>query len=310
LGQLESQLSGEPEYWKERGRIELRLSPAEAGSSFDRALALAPDDADALNGAASASEAAKDDEKALSFLVRARKAHPDDVPTLLHFGTLCLRRDLTVDARDALERAYQIAPRNNLALFLYARVQVAFQQWQRAHDLFTDFVRRVPKYAPAYYALGWVDVKLNRPDEARQHFDKSLSLDPSQLDVRCDLGQLDLDNGDLAAAERELRAVVEKKPAHPKANLVLGDVLMRRGDLQQAMAHYEAAIAADPSSGPAHYKLSTVLMRLHEPERAEKERSLGAQLNARAEKASKVVLVLADPDGRTLRDAGVWKGVE
>jgi len=310
LRKLEPQLSQQPEYWKERGRIELRQSPADATASFDRALALAPDDAEALNYAASAAEVSKDDEKALSLLVRARKSHPDDVATLLHFGALCLRRDLTVDARDALERAYKLEPANNLALFLYARVQVAFQQWQRAYDLFSDFASRVPGYAPAEYALGWLDERLNRPGEARQHLAKSLALDSSQLDVECELAQLDFSTGDLDRAEKELQAVLEKAPGHAKANLTFGDVMMRRGDLQQAKKHYESAIAADPSSGPAHYKLSTVLTRLNEKEQAERERAIGAQLNEQAEKASKVVLVLANPDGKTLRDAGAWKGVE
>lgn len=300
LDRLEPSLSNQPDYWAERGSIELRLRPAAAAASFDRALTLAPADLRALNGAASAAEASHQDEKALSYLLRARNAGPGDIATLLHFGSLCLRRDLSVDARDALQHAYTLAPQNNLALFLYARVQIAFQQWQQAHDLFTAFDTRVPNYAPAQFALGWLDLKLNRPAEARRHLEKSLALDPANPDVRSQLGQLDLDEGNLDAARTQLRAVLDTHPAHAKANIAFGDLMIRQGDLQQARVHYETAISADPRSGPAHYKLSTVLMRQHDTERAARERALGAELNAEAEKAGKVVLVLANPAGERI----------
>ena len=300
LKQLESALADQHEYWTERGWVELRLDPPAAAATFDRALALAPDDVRALNGAASVAESQKDDEKAVSFLLRAKKAQPDDIRTLLHFGSVCLRRDLTIDALEAIEKAHKLAPDNNLALFLYARAQIAFQQWQQSHDLFSEFDRRVPNFAQAQYALGWIDTKLNRTAEARQHLNKSLALDPKNADALYELGQLDLNDGRTHAAEKNLHAALSIVPEHAKANTAMGDVLARRGDLPAAKARYEAAIAADPKLGPAHYKLSMVLTRLHDNEGAERERTLGATLNAEATKASKTVLVLTDPDGRLL----------
>ncbi len=300
LVRLEPLLKDQAAYWAERGWVELRAEPARAAASFDRALALAPDDPRALNGAASAAESQQQNEKALSFLLRAKKAHPGDIRTLLHFGTLCLRGDLSVDALDAFEKAHRLSPTNNLALFMYARAEIAFQQWQKSHDLFTEFDRRVPGYAPAQYALGWIDVKLSRAEEAREHLEKSLALDASQLDARYELGQLDLDEGRLADAERELGAVLRAQPRHAKANIALGDLLMRNGDVAGAKARYQAAIEADPESGPAHYKLSVVLARLNEPDAAAKERQIGVSLNADARKKSRTVLVLAEPDGRLL----------
>jgi len=308
LLKLEEPLRRQPAYWAERGWVELRQeNPAAAAVSFGRALALAPEDVRALNGAASASEAQHDDEKALSFLLRAKKAQPDDVRTLMHFGTLCLRKDLSVDALAALERAHKLAPANNLALFLYARAQIAFEQWQLAHDLFTEFDRKLPNYAPTQYALGWLDVKLNRSGEARQHLEKSVALDPALFDAYYELGQLDLDEGRMDAAQTEVNVVLKARPQHVKANIAMGDVLLKKGDLDAAMARYESAIAADAKSGPAHYKLLTVLTRLHQTERAAQERALGAELNAQATRAAKSVLVLVEPDGRLLNGEPAWR---
>jgi Tfp pilus assembly protein PilF len=307
LLKLDAPLANQAAYWTERGWVELADDPAAAAASFDRAVTLAPDDLRALNGAASAAEARHEDEKALSFLLRAKKAQPADVRTLMHFGALCLRKDLTVDALAALEHAHELAPANNLALFLYARAQVAFQQWQQAHELFAEFDRRVPNYAPAQHALGWLDVKLNRSAEARQHLERAVALDAGDVEARCELAQLDLEQDHTETAAAGFRMVLRSRPQHVRANIGLADVLLKQGDLAGSRARYEAAIAADPESGPAHYKLSTVLMRLRENEQAARERARGTELNAQALKAAKTVLVLADPDGRLLSGAETWR---
>ena len=218
-------------------------------------------------------------------------------------GRAILGGELEDHALDALERAYKLAPTNNLALFLYARVQLSFQQWQESHDLFTEFDRRVPNYAPAQYALGWLDIKLNRTAEAHGHLERCVELDPAHADALYELGLLAFNDGQLDDAEKRLQAALKQQPHHAKANIAMGDLLLRKSDLAGARSRYEAAIAADPQSGPAHYRLSTVLMRLGETELGEKERALGAKLNADATKASKTVLVLADPEGRLLSGA-------
>lgn len=300
LLRLEAALSSNPDYWSERGWAELPADLMAAEISFARALALAPDDLRGLNGAASAAEARKLDEKALSFLLRAKQAHPGDVGTLVRFGSLCLRRDLTIDALAALERAHELAPSDNAALYLYARAQVGVQQWQKAYALFSEFARRVPNFAATYYALGWLDVKLNRRREARANLEHCLKLAGDSADPRYELAQLDLDEDHLDSAEGHLRAALEREPRHAKANVAYADVLLRRGDLDGARARLEAAIRSDPGSGAAHYKLSTVLFRLNLVEQAGKERALGTQLNAEGLKSSKTVLRLASPEGALL----------
>lgn len=303
LKSLESALSRFPDYWDERGWAELPQNPGAADVSFSRALSLAPDDLRGLNGAASIAEIQKLDEKALSFLLRAKQSHPDDVDTLVHLGTVCLRRDLTIDALATLDRAHKIAPSNNAALYFYARAQIGVRQWQKAHDLFSEFARRVPNFGATYYALGWLDVKLNRPADARRELERCLQLAPNSSDPRYELAQLDLEEGEIDSALTKLRAVLGKDPLHAKANVAYGDILLSRGNLAEARTHYETAIQSDPTSGAAHYKLSTVLFRLNRREEAEIERALGTKLNAEELKSSKTVLRLASPDGVLLSAA-------
>ena len=185
---------------------------------------------------------------------------------------------------------------------LSGQSEIAFQQWQKAHDLFAEFDRRVPRYAPAQYALGWLDRKLNRPEEARRHIEQSLALDPNLNDARCELAELQVASGEPAIAEENLKRVLVAQPGHVNASLSLGDIRMHENKFDEARQLYEQAIRSDPKSGPGHYKLSIVLVRQHQQERAATERAAGIELNAEALRASKTVLRLAEPDGRLLSE--------
>jgi tetratricopeptide (TPR) repeat protein len=297
---LEQPLGGLAAYWDERGRAESVSHPADAEKSFSRALELQPDDLVALNGAASAAERQGLDEKALAYLIRARQSHPADVVTLTHFGAVCIRRDLGLDAVDALNKAHQLDRNNNSTLFLLARANISLTNWQAAYDLFSEFVKRVPNYAPAYYAMGWIDTKLDRTDDARRQLQHALQLDSKLIGARFELAELELSNGDLQAAQAALKVVLEQEPKHAKANLAMGDLLMRTGKLDQAKSYLQTAVQSDPALAAAHYKLAMLYLREHDPQHADSEKAIAAKLNAAADQASKTQLKLILPEDTTL----------
>jgi protein O-mannosyl-transferase len=300
LKSIQRPLKNLSDYWVERGTAELPESSAEAERSFTRAIEIDPDNLAALNGAASVAEQQGLDERALALLMQARRSHPDDVPTLLHFGTVCLRRDLGIDALEAAQKAYQLQPRNDYGLYLLARANISQQNWQPAYELFHQFAVRRPGFAPAYYAMGWLDIKLDKTENAKHELQRCLELDPELSDARAELAQLDLENGELETAQQLFEKVLQQNPGNAKANTGMGDLMLRKGSLEEAQRYLEAAITADPKEGSAHYKLSQVLLRKHDVERANKERTLALALNSEAKRASKAPLRLAMPDNSTL----------
>jgi tetratricopeptide (TPR) repeat protein len=250
----------------------------------------------ALNGAASAAEKQGLDEKALTYLIRARSAAPDDVPTLTHFGEVCIRRDLGPDARDALAKAYRLQPSNNSVLYYLARANISLENWQKAYDLFNQLSKRVPKFAPAYYAMGWLDVRLNRVDDARVQLEHSLALSPDLAGARYELAKLDLDSGDIDAAEKLLAIVLKQNPDDAKANMTMGDIMERKGKPELAQSLFEKAIHRDPNLAAAHYKLSVLYFRKHQTEQAEREKNIATTLTAKQNRASKTQLRLLLPE--------------
>jgi Flp pilus assembly protein TadD len=296
LNRLEPALKDVSDYWEERGRAELLVSPAQAEVSFGRALRLKPQSLVALNGAAAAAEKQGLDEKALAYLIQARRADSSDVATLAHFGEVCIRRDLAPDARDALAKAHEIEPSNNSVLYLFARANIALENWQQAYDLFDQLSKRVPTFAPAYYAMGWLDEKLNRARDERLQLQHALSLSPSLAGPRIELAKLDLSEGDLEPAEELLNNLLKHDPNNAEANMMLGDIMARRGRPDVARTLLEQAVHQDPELQAAHYKLAILYFRRHEPEQAEREQSIAANLNAEAVRANKTQLRLLLPD--------------
>jgi len=296
LNSLEPALGNLGDYWEERGRAELLKDPARAETSFDRALALKPASVGALNGAAAAAEKQNLDEKALAYLIRARAADPNDTATLAHFGEVCIRRDLGPDAQDALARAHQLDPMNNSVLYLLARANIALQNWQAAYDLFKELSARIPGFAPAYYAMGWLDVRLNHVDDARRQLERALSLAPGLTGARYELAELALNDGELDSAEKLLESVLKQNPNDAKANMAMGDITMRKGKLNEARMFLEKAIRQDPELAAAHYKLSILYFRKHETAQAEREKTIAANLNTEANRGSKTQLSLVLPE--------------
>ena len=274
LKALEPSLNNLAAYWEERGRAELLTDPAQAETDFNQALRLEPNSVSALNAAATAAERQGLDEKALAYLIKARSIDPDNLETLLHFGAVCIRRDLGPDAIEALQKARHLDSNHTATLFLLARAHICLQDWQQAYDLFHEYSKRLPNDASAFYAMGWVEIQLDRTNDAQLHLEHSLALNPGLTDARYELAQLQLDAGQFDSAEQMLHLVLKQQPDHAKGQLAMGEILFRRGDLDGAQACFERALQLDTKLASAHYKLSTVLFRKHEEARATDERTL------------------------------------
>lgn len=74
--------------------------------------------------------------------------------------------------------------------------------------------------------------------------------------------------GDLDAAERLYRQILDANPAHAGTLSNLGVVTARKGDLAEAARLYRAAIAANPNQIDAHFNLGNVFRKNGRPNEA------------------------------------------
>jgi putative PEP-CTERM system TPR-repeat lipoprotein len=103
---------------------------------------------------------------------------------------------------------------------------------------------------------------------ARQYLDKSIALDPKNIEGRLGLAQLAARKADSAAAQRELRAVLALDPKNERAFAALAGLDALRGDHAAARKTLEGAIAANPASVKLRLLLAQLAFGDSDPQRA------------------------------------------
>lgn len=205
------------------GKLLLGLRRFEAALDvYEAALKIAPENAGLLNAAATAAEARHDLDRAVSLLVRARKIAPKDVPTLVHFGLVCLRRGLNDDALSALRKARELSPNHRVAMFLEASAQAAVGDLETAYLGFTNYLQTTPADPEAHYRAGWLALKTGHEEQARKHLERALELRPDHVKARYELALMFHSAGDIEQAEAELRKVLAARPDHAGALAAIG----------------------------------------------------------------------------------------
>jgi tetratricopeptide (TPR) repeat protein len=119
-------------------------------------------------------------------------------------------------------------------------------------------------------ALGLSLNNQKRYADARAALQRSLELEPDNVDALASLAEADEGLGDAQAAEEHARRALARSPAPATANLVMGTVLMTRGEYTAARDALLKAIEADPSSSKALYQLSLAYARLGDDAAAQK----------------------------------------
>ena len=82
------------------------------------------------------------------------------------------------------------------------------------------------------------------------------------------LGIVYKENGDYAAAERELREAERLNPRNGQVMLEAGKLALARGEIEQARSRFEKALEYLPDAPAVHYQLGLIYHRLGDTEKA------------------------------------------
>lgn len=131
-------------------------------------------------------------------------------------------------------------------------------------------IEEEPRLVEAQILRGEALHRLGRLAEASAAYARAVDLEPTRDDVRARLlvltAELEIEGGDLAAAEQAAVGALELAPTHlggvePGAHLVLGRIYEARDDLDRAAAAWQAEIEVDAASFGAHFRLGRLLVR-------------------------------------------------
>ncbi len=158
----------------------------------------------------------------------ARRWQPESGQILLNFGVADLARKVAPMVRRAFREAQQEGP---------------------------DFS------AEDWYTWG-CELEPGSPEQAREAYQRALSLDPGHADAHVNLGRLLHESGEPASAEPHYRRALVARPDDAIAAFNLGVALEDLGRIEKALEAYERAVAIDPENADAHFNAASLAERL------------------------------------------------
>jgi len=117
-----------------------------------------------------------------------------------------------------------------------------------------------PDYAPAHAGLGYIADAENDQAGAARHYQRALSLDPTDLDILSNAASFLVDLGRLDEALALEEAVVRRDPVNLSALFNLGYHQRLAGRYDAAIASLRTLLSLSPNYGGAHVLLGTALL--------------------------------------------------
>jgi tetratricopeptide (TPR) repeat protein len=98
--------------------------------------------------------------------------------------------------------------------------------------------------------------------KAAQCYRDAIAEGDNVADAYCNLGILELEQGDAPKALDCFTLALKNEPRHVEAHYDLANLYFDSGDLRLARLHYESAAALEPSFSPLYYNLALVYYEL------------------------------------------------
>ena len=254
-------------------------------NAFEATLAQRPNDATAREGevktaisAALKARSAGQNEGALTFLLRAKYWVSDDPELLLDAGIQEESMQLYKDADAALTEAQRLRPGDFKTLYAIARVKMDLGQTQASEQAWRSYLDQKPEDASAHYGYGTLLQMLQRSDEARVQFLKSIELAPQQSESYYRLGELARDEGNVSQAKTNYEQALAHNPSHAGAITGLAILAYQAHQYQVAESELEKAISASPDFQTAHYYRGLTLAKLGRKDESQSELDLALKM--------------------------------
>ncbi len=235
-------------------------------------------------------------EKALSYLVKAKRLAPEDPEVLFQFGKVCLERNLLDDALTALNKAAELKPENDTYVYTLGSANFGKGHLEEALSIFQRLLKKHPQDSFLPYAIGAVYFQQSKYTEAEASLEQSLAAQPDQVPAKYYLALTFDAVGDDDRAVPIFRDLVKAHPDHVLSHVKLGGILVRQHQYEEAQLNLEKAVSLDSNSVEAHYQLALVLRRLGKTAESEAHMAESQRLEAEQSATRDLRLRLLLPD--------------
>ena len=281
----------------------------DARQAFERALALRPNDSNALTGKAEALEGLGRAADAEAAYKSAIALHPDSAGAHMQYGAFCHARGRYTDAAAQFRRATEISPEFSIA---WSNLGGALKDAGQ-YDAALVALRKSIDFkatSPAYSNLGGVQFLMGAYDEAERSYERAAELAPTDFVAWSNLGDArrwsrssrDRANDAYARAVSAAQVALSVNPNDAYTRAAMAACLARSGKLDEAQNEIRRALEIDPTNPVVLYKAAVVALLRGNTDSAISwiERALSAGYPARE--------VQSDPEFESIRPSLQSKG--
>lgn len=223
---------------------------AQAEKAFEEAVNFAPARPDVRLGIARAwlsTDAKEDVRRALPVLARTLELAPDVPSVLAAVGRARERLGEDAAAADAYERALRLDPSYHYARRRLIRLALGNRDFSRAQREVERLVTDGPDAPEHHFLAALVADRAGRRDDARRAYRAAIGAARGDYpEAYLNLGVLERNAGDLAAARAAYDTALRQRPAYPAAWLNIGKLEEARARPDDAERAYLKALELDP----------------------------------------------------------------
>ncbi|MCB9705407.1 MAG: tetratricopeptide repeat protein [Myxococcales bacterium] len=244
-------------------------SAAEGLRYAQQALRLAPDSAYVADVVGRAYERAGLEAEAYATYQRAQKLDGGLRHPRQRLVRLALEREDFGAARRGAQGLLGLDARRPESHFLAGLVELKAGHLEEGRAHFEAAIAASPEpYAEAWYNLGLLERKADRPEAAIDAYRRAIDARPKYLAAINNLGLAYSDLGRHDEAEVEYRRALEIKPTYTGAWVNLARSEAARGRLDAAIDAYRKALEIDPKERSARLQIAVTLRKAGRPAEA------------------------------------------
>lgn len=227
----------------------------EAFQQIDAAIKAVPDNLEAWLLKGDLLRASGKLKEAEATYQHALKLDPKHQGTRLALAGIAITENRLADARVQVGTVLKAHPNSLLAHYIHALIDFREKKYTVARDHLAKVLSAAPNYSPALLLNGSVEYALGNLQTAETHLKKVVKVGADNVYALRLLAATQLRLGRAEDASNTLAPALKLAPEDAGVRIVAGEIALHKKAYSEAASHFEAAAAANPKSAAIRTEL-------------------------------------------------------